>query len=244
MIPTRDESATSPRLDGPQRALAGDETMLDLASRIARGFGRRHPSLYEEFASAAHYGLCLAALKTTHAGSPDSFRSFACDHMHTQCLKAIEDERPRGRRRSRTRVVREDLDSVAEPAARPSDADADRRFAELIEPLGDEERRVLALVYRDNYGQLEVASMLGCSDRRVWQIHDTALAKLRGDHERRLRAGRSLMDARLARGLSRGELARRLRKSLSYVKKVEAGQLVPLEADARRIAEIVGSRPG
>lgn len=235
---THTAESTTARLNDVQRVLAGDEAMIAVGLRIAKSFGRNHPSLYEEFVSAAQYGLCLAALRTTHDGLSDSFRSFACDYMYTQCLKAIQDERPKGRRRSKNRVFRVDIDTIAEPSSLATDNS--RKFDEIIEPLTDEERRLMKLVYQDSYTQVDVAKLLTCSEKKVWQVHDTALAKLRGDHGRRIAAGRVIMDTRLAANLSRDRLAKRIGKSLSYIKKIETGQLVPLEVDARRISEIIG----
>lgn len=226
------------RMTEAQQLLAADAGMLMVADRIARSFARRHPSLYEEFASAANYGLCLAALRTDGSGE---FRSYASDHIRAQILKAYRRERFKGCRRSKGRSpVRRPIDP--DTAVARDETPDPFTFEEMLAPLPSAQRRVLRHCYRDGMNQVEVGRTLGIPSRTVWQLHEEALARLDGRFEDRLAAGRAIREARTAMGFTQASLATAIGKSLSYVKQLEAGSLVPTERMAGVIAGCLGRR--
>lgn len=59
-----------------------------------------------------------------------------------------------------------------------------------------------------------------------------------------LQFGQHLRDARLARGLTQDDIAKRLKVSKGYISRLEAGKARPARATVLRLAEICGTDPG
>lgn len=85
-------------LTAAQQALAGDQRHLDLASRIARRFGKMYPRLADEFRSEANLALCTAA-RTFIPARKVSFFTHATNRIHGAMLDVLRQSEVRGYRR-------------------------------------------------------------------------------------------------------------------------------------------------
>jgi RNA polymerase sigma factor (sigma-70 family) len=213
-----------PLMSEAQKELASDPELIELARRIARRNARRHPHLYEEFLSAAMYGLCLAALD---AGDIRSLPAYANRVITRQIINAYREDRPRGWRQSKRHLpVQHDLAKIAEPT---SETDGES-FSEMIAPLSMRQRAICRCVYEQGMVFPEVAAALGLSVNQVSHGHQEALARLSGAWAKRVEASEAFRAARDATGLSRPQLAARIGKSASYIEKIETCRLVPTPA--------------
>jgi RNA polymerase sigma factor (sigma-70 family) len=234
------DDVASPIMSEAQKELASDPELIELAHRLARHHAKQHPHLYEEYVSAAMYGLCLAALGSCEPPARKSYTGQAITH---QIINAYKADRPKGCRQSRRRIpIRYDLDSINEPSieTEPGQPEPLPDFDELIASLPPLLRETCRCVYAKGLFFQAAAEVLGISVHQVRRGHEEALARLSGAWQERTELGQAIRAARVRAGLSSHELAKRLGKSPSYVSTIERGERMPTPAIQELIRQILG----
>jgi RNA polymerase sigma factor (sigma-70 family) len=235
-----DDSSVAIRLTEAQKARAADPELIELAHRLARHHARRHPHLYEEYVSAAMYGLCLAAMGSC---DPRAWHAYVGQAITHQIINTYKADRPKGCRQSRRRIpLRYDLDSINEPSieTEPGQPEPPPDFDDLIAPLPPLQREICRCVYEKGLFFQAAAEVLGITVNQVRRGHEEAIARLSGAWQERTEMGQAIRAARVRAGLSGQELAKRLGKSPSYVLTIERGERMPTPVIQQLIRQILG----
>jgi RNA polymerase sigma factor (sigma-70 family) len=194
-VRTKVKTTTKARsLNAKQQRLA--VAYLPFARSVAQSWKDRFPFLWEEFDSAAFYGL-VEAVRTYNARKGTKFTTWAYRRIVYAFMEVQRLEQPLGARRSTfelepiasvegfPRVIREKFRMVGRHEYEPSSEqklDDREEFEGLLKGLSRRAARICRLIYVDGLTLDEVADELHLPPLQVYRIHSRSLDRLRAKH--------------------------------------------------------------
>ena len=185
------QAAKARPLTAKQQRLA--VAYLPLARSLSQPWKDRFPYLWEEFDSAAFYGL-VQAVRTYDPRKGTKFTTWAHRRINYAFLEVQQLEQPLGARRSTLelepivsvelfpRVIREKFQMIGRREYEPSceeKIDETDALERMLKPLSKRAAKVCRLIYVDGLTIDEVAEKLRLTHLQVWRMHSRSLDRLR-----------------------------------------------------------------